>query len=266
VLNGDVLTDLDLTEQLRRHEQSGARATLALIGVEDPSNYGLVRTATDGAVEEFVEKPSPDQIDTNLVNAGAYVLERSVLDLVAEGENVSIEREVFPELVGDGLYAVASSGYWLDIGTPERYLEATWDILAANVRTAVAERLDDRFIAVGDGALIEGRVVPPVLVESGASVARGAVAGSRAVLGADASVGAGSHLEGAVLLQGATVGEGCTIRNSILGPGAKVGDHCHIEDGAVLGEGTTVGAHNVLAHGVRLYPGVALPDGAIRFG
>ena len=92
------------------------------------------------------------------------------------------------------------------------------------------------------------------------------MAGSRAVLGADASVGAGSHLEGAVLLQGATVGEGCTIRNSILGPGARVGDRCHIEDGAVLGEGTTVGADNVLAHGIRVYPGVALPDGAIRFG
>lgn len=266
VLNGDVLTDLDLSAQIRRHEEAGARATLALIGVEDPSNYGLVRTAPDGAVEEFVEKPSPDQIDTNLISAGAYVLERSVLDLIPGDQNVSIEREVFPELVGNGLFAVAGSGYWLDIGTPERYLEATWDILAANVGTAVAERLDDRFIAVAGGARVEGRVVPPVLVESGASVAGGAVVGSRAVLGASTSVGAGSHLEGAVLLQGASVGEGCTIRNSILGPGASVGDRCHIEDGVVLGEGTTVGADNVLAHGVRLYPGVALPDGAIRFG
>lgn len=266
VLNGDVLTDLDLTAQMRRHEATGARATLALIGVEDPSNYGLVRTAADGAVEEFVEKPSPDQIDTDLISAGAYVLERDVLELIPAGQNVSIEREVFPELVGEGLYAVAAAGYWLDIGTPERYLEATWDILEGNVRTAVSERVDGGFLAVDGGASVEGKIVPPALVERGAAIAPGAVVGSRAVLALGASVGALSHVEGAVLLQGATVGEGCTIRNAILGPGVRIGDHCRVEDGAVLGEWATVGVENVLAHGARLAPGVSLPDSAIRFG
>src|SRR4051794_12206907 len=123
MLNGDVLTDIDLSEQIAQHEQTGASATLALVPVEDPSAYGLVRTDEDGAVREFVEKPSSDQIDTNLISAGAYVLERSILDLVEPDKNVSIEREVWPQLVGHGLFAYAAHAYWLDIGTPERYLQ-----------------------------------------------------------------------------------------------------------------------------------------------
>ncbi len=265
VLNGDVLTDLDLSAQMRRHEEAGARATLALIGVEDPTNYGLVRTADDGAVREFVEKPSPDQIDTNLINAGAYVLDRDVLDLDSRGAERVDRARGLPEPRRRRPLRVAADGYWLDIGTPDRYLQATWDILEANVRTAVADRFDGSFVLVDAGAEVAGKVVPPALVERRARIAPSAVVGSRAVLGADTAVGERSHVEGAVLLQGAAVGSDCTIRNAILGPGVRVGDRCHVEDGAVLGEGVTVGADNVLAHGVRLYPGVSLPDAAIRF-
>ena len=118
MLNGDTLSDLDLTAQLRAHEATGARATLALYPVEDPSAYGLVRLQDDGSVREFVEKPAPDQIDTNNISAGAYVLERSVLDLLQRGERASIERDVFPRLVGHGLFGHVGSGYWMDIGTP----------------------------------------------------------------------------------------------------------------------------------------------------
>src|SRR5215212_993669 len=135
MLNGDVLTDLDVTAQLALHEQRGARATLALTPVEDPSAYGLVRLDGDGAVSEFVEKPAPDQIDTHNISAGIYVLERDVLGLLEPGAPASIERDVFPRLVGDGLYAYVGEGYWLDIGTPERYLEGTFDILEGTVRT-----------------------------------------------------------------------------------------------------------------------------------
>src|SRR6476469_6676066 len=104
MINVDVLTDIDLTAQIAQHEKTGAKGTLALVPVEDPSAYGLVRLEDDNAVREFVEKPSPDQIDTNLISAGAYVLERSILDLVAPDKNVSIEREIWPQLVGQGLY------------------------------------------------------------------------------------------------------------------------------------------------------------------
>src|SRR5581483_3309097 len=123
MLNGDVLTDIDLSAQIAQHERSGARATLALVGVEDPSAYGLVHLADDRSVTDFVEKPSSDSIDTNLISAGAYVLDREILELVPPDRNVSIEREVWPKLVGAGLYGFPSQSYWLDIGTPARYLQ-----------------------------------------------------------------------------------------------------------------------------------------------
>ena len=157
----------------RQHEEKGARCTLALIGVEDPSAYGLVRRHDDGSVKEFLEKPSPDQVDTNLISAGAYVMERDVLSLIPPDTNCSIEREVFPRLVGEGLFGFAGEGYWLDIGTPQRYLQATFDILERNVHTAVGDRLDGSFLAMADGVRADGRVVPPALVEHGVLDRRG---------------------------------------------------------------------------------------------
>ena len=129
VLNGDVLTDLDLTALQRQHAETGAVITLGLYPVDDPSSYGLVRRDDDGVVLGFLEKPDPDEIDTDEISAGAYVIERQVLDLIPPGRAVSIEREVFPRLVGQGLYGRRLEGYWMDIGTPERYLQASWDIL-----------------------------------------------------------------------------------------------------------------------------------------
>src|ERR1700730_18097278 len=123
MLNGDVLTDIDLTAQMAQHEATGARATLALVPVADPTAYGLVILEQDRSVREFVEKPSSDSVERNLISAGADVLERGVLDLVAPDRNVSIEREVWPLLIGDGLYGYPSKSYWLDIGTPARYLQ-----------------------------------------------------------------------------------------------------------------------------------------------
>src|SRR4051794_13453585 len=149
MLNGDVLTDIDLTAQIAQHERTGAVGTLALVPVEDPTAYGLVRTNEDCSVDAFVEKPTADSIDTNLISAGAYVLERSVLDLIPPDRNVSIEREVWPRLVGAGLYTYAADAYWLDIGTPERYLQATFDILEGNVQTAGGERLGGELGAGG---------------------------------------------------------------------------------------------------------------------
>jgi mannose-1-phosphate guanylyltransferase len=265
VLNGDVLTDIDLTSQVAQHERSGARATLALTPVEDPTAYGLVRFAEDRAITEFVEKPAYDQIESNLINAGAYVLDRSVLEVVATDQNVSIEREVFPRLIGDGLYAFPADGYWLDIGTPHRYLRGTFDIIEGNVETPLRERFDDGFLALGERVQATGRIIPPALVDDDCQVAEGAQVGSLAVLGHNVKVGADTTIERAVVLAGAEIGSGCTLRDCIVAAGARVGDGTHVESEAVVGEGVTVGAGNVLTHGVRLFPGVALPDGAILF-
>ena len=265
MLNGDVLTDLDVGEQMAQHDRTGATATLALTPVEDPSAYGLVRIAGDCAVTEFVEKPAPDQIDTRNISAGVYVLERAVLELLEAGEPASIERDVFPRLVGDGLYGCVSRGYWLDIGTPERYLQGTFDILEGSVGTQVAERMGSGYLCVEQGVESEGRIVPSALVESGCRIGEGARIGGRAVLEHGVTVGEHTTIEGSVVMRGAEIGANCTLRGCIVAGGVRIGDHCLVDGMSVLGEGVTIGAGNVVSNGARVFPGVSLPDNALLF-
>jgi len=265
MLNGDVLTDIDLSAQVAQHERTGATGTLALVPVPDPTNYGLVRTNENNTVREFVEKPSADQIDTNLISAGAYVLERSILDMIAPDRAVSIEREIWPRLVGKGLYGFPSDAYWLDIGTPERYLQGTFDIIEGNVQTDVLQRLGDGYMVVDKDAAVTGRVIPPAVVERGCIVGAGAHVGSLVVLGDGVSVGDHARIERSVVMQGAEVGAGCVLTDCIVAAGVRIGERTVVSGGAVLGEGVTVGADNVLTRGVRVFPHTEIPDGAITF-
>jgi mannose-1-phosphate guanylyltransferase len=221
VLNGDSLTDLDLTALQRQHEETGAVLTLGLYPVDDPTSFGLVRRDDDGVVLGFLEKPDPDMIDTDEVSAGAYVIEHQVIDLIPPGRAVSIEREVFPRLVGQGLYGRRLEGYWMDIGTPQRYLQASWDILDGTVETELPGD-GGPFVAesakVSAGATIEQRAV----VRSGSVVAEGAVL-SEAVLFDDCTVAEGAHVQGSILATGAQVGAGATVEaGSVIGAGARI--------------------------------------------
>jgi mannose-1-phosphate guanylyltransferase len=220
-LNGDVLTDLDLTALLRAHDERGARATLGLHPVEDSSAYGLVQTGATGEVLEFLEKTGREE--PGEINAGMYVLERSVLDWIAPTANVSIERDVFPRLVGDGLQGLRLDGYWMDIGTPDRYLQASWDILEGRVETRVEP------------------TAPGLLVEAGAEVAAAATVGPRVVLGAGCRVEAAAEVRDSVLLAGCAVGEGAKVTDSILSPGVEVAPGA-VLDGAVVGRDERVSA------------------------
>jgi mannose-1-phosphate guanylyltransferase len=222
VLNGDVLCDLDLTALIDQHERTGARATIALYPVEDPSGYGLVHRHEDGEITEFLEKPDPEQIDTDEINAGAYLLERSVLDWIPPERAVSIEREVFPELIGDGLYGIRLEGNWIDIGTPERFLEANWDILERRVETVVGEQLNE-----------------PVMVGEGCEISPDAELRAPCVVGPHSSIGPEAVIERSVLLDGCTVGEGARLVNSILSGGVTVDAGAEL-DGVVVGEGERV--------------------------
>jgi mannose-1-phosphate guanylyltransferase len=247
MLNGDVVTDMDVSAQVALHERSGATATLGLVPVDDPSRYGLVRLDDDGAVREFVEKPSMDEIDTNTISAGAYVLERSVLEMLEPGRPASIERDVFPRLVGEGLYACVHEAYWKDIGTPQSYPEATFDIVDGGVRTALEPHGDHTHIGAGC------RIDPSARI------------GVHTVLGDGVQVGPNSSIERAVVLQGTEIGANCALPGCIVGGGVRMGDHVRIEGVAVVGEGCTIGDDNELAHGARLFPHVTLPDGALKF-
>jgi mannose-1-phosphate guanylyltransferase len=265
MLNGDVLTDIDLTAQIAQHERTGALATLALVPVADPTAYGLVHLEADHSVRDFLEKPSSDRVDTNLISAGAYVLERAILELIPPERPVSIEREVWPLLVGKGLFGFPSDSYWLDIGTPARYLQGTFDIIEGNVETAVRERLGDDWLAIDADADVRGRVIPPAVIERRVRIAEGTHVGSLVVLASGVSIGAGSGVERAVVLNGTEIGERCTLRDCIVAAGCRVGSGTQITGGAVLGEGVTLGADNVITRGARIFPGVELPDGAIEF-
>ena len=265
MLNGDVLTDIDLSAQMEQHARTGARATLALVPVPDPAAYGLVTIREDRSVSDFIEKPSSENLPTNLISAGAYVLEREILELIPPDRNVSIEREVWPRLIGAGLYGYPSESYWLDIGTPERYMQGTFDIIEGNVATEVTQRLGPGWLSLAEGAQIHGRVIPPALIERGVSVAAGAHVGSLVVLGEDVSIGEGTTVERSVVLAGTQIGPRCELRDCIVAAGCRVGAGTRITGGAVLGEGVSVGAENLITRGARIFPGVELPDRAIEF-
>jgi mannose-1-phosphate guanylyltransferase len=209
-LNGDVLTDLDLTALVRSHEERGARATIGLYPVEDSSPYGVVDCDAAGAVSAFTEKSGA--VVPGEINAGAYVLERSVLDLIPPGRRVSIETEVFPRLVGEGLCALRLDGYWMDIGTHERYLRATWDILEGRVATEVRP------------------TAPGIFLGEECAVADSARVGPRAVFSKGCAVGADAAVAESVLLDGCEIGSGARVRGSILAAGAVVDPGAQLDD------------------------------------
>ncbi|MFI5036038.1 MAG: sugar phosphate nucleotidyltransferase [Acidimicrobiales bacterium] len=234
VVNGDVLTDLDITRLLRFHRERGADATIALHPVEDPSKYGVVETAPDGRVLAFVEKPPRGEASTNLINAGTYVMETRVLDRVAATGRVSVERDTFPALAAAGvLYALPDDAYWLDTGTPQTYLRANADILA--------ERDGCRKAPVVGGSWCH----PSATVDATATV-------RASVIDRDAYVGAGVELEGVVLMPGAVIEEGARVRSSIIGPGAVVGRFSTLGATCVVGAKEHVAPGSVLSGDVRL--------------
>jgi mannose-1-phosphate guanylyltransferase len=255
-LNGDSLTDLDLTKLRERHESSGARGTLGLYPVDDPTAFGLVRRTDDGEIVEFLEKPDPSEIDTDEVSAGCYMLEKEVLELVPPDKDVSIEREVFPQLVGNGLYAQRLEGYWVDIGTPPRYLQACWDILDRKVETEAGKKVDsDGTYVDADADVAEGAEIGvEVWVEGGASIANGAVIGPKVVVGGGSSIGDRARLEGSVLHRDCTVGAGATVKGAILSAGVTIDEGATVPEGSVIGEGATITESASLGKGAKVGP------------
>jgi mannose-1-phosphate guanylyltransferase len=220
VVNGDVLTDLDVTELMGRHEAAGAEATLALHRVEDPSAFGVVPTEADGRVVAFIEKPPRDEAPTDLINAGTYVLEPSVLARIEPDLPVNVERVTFPAIAADGaLYAFDGDTYWIDAGTPASLLEANLDLLTGR-RGAPQD-------GVHPDAKVEGEV-------------------STSWLGPDAVVRAGAVVERSLLLPGATVGRDAVVRDAILGPRADVGEGATVDEGSVLGDDVQIAAGDVV--------------------
>jgi mannose-1-phosphate guanylyltransferase/phosphomannomutase len=269
VLNGDILVDLDLRKLVALHRQRRAAATLALVRVPDPSAFGLVPMDADGRVQAFLEKPSAEEAwVTDLINAGVYVLEPSVLEHVPAGQPSSFERNLFPSLLASDapVYGYEVRGYWRDLGTPIAYLSAQADLLEGRLGLPVNGTEHGRSQWFAEGAKIEEGAVlrGPVLVGSQARVeSEGRVFGP-SVLGPRTTVAGGARVERSVLLAGARVERGAKVSDSIVGANVVVGTGAVVSDGAILGDGAVIEEGNLLAGGVRVAPGVHLPPGAIR--
>jgi NDP-sugar pyrophosphorylase family protein len=243
VFNGDVLTQVDLAAVLKLHRERRAKATIVLTPVENPSAYGLVATDALGNVKRFLEKPSPDQITCDTINAGIYVLEPETFDRIPKDTAWSIERSYFPSLVerGETFVAYIYRGYWIDIGTPEKYLQVHRDIMdgrflappfngnGSAVRIAPEARLEP-------GAVVEG----PCFVDSGAVVKPGARVLAYSVIGRQAHIEEEAVVDGSILWANTWVGREATVRNAILGR------HCHVGRAATVAPGTVLGDKSVL--------------------
>jgi mannose-1-phosphate guanylyltransferase len=264
VANGDVLVGQRLTEVIEAHQGSGAMATITLTAVENPTAYGLVEVDHQLQVKRFVEKPGSEEMHTSLINAGIYVLEREVLDIIPKGREVSIEREIFPKLQAMGkLRAYISSAYWKDIGTPRNYLTASHDVLSG----AVGRTDGFEYLNVHPSSWISKNValLPPVSIAEECEVNAHATIGARTALSKKCAIGEGAVVEGSVLFDTAQVEEGAVVTNSIVGPGAIVRRNSVVRGLSMLGAGCVIEEGNILDRGIQINPRVYVSSGAISF-
>lgn len=247
VFNGDVLSGLDPAEVVRTHRSAAADVTLHLVRVPDPRAFGCVPTTADGQVLGFLEKTADPP--TDLINAGCYVFRREVIDSIPAGRAVSVERETFPGLLASGarLRAHIDSSYWLDLGTPAAFVQGSADLVRGLAPSPALP-----------GPVGEALVLPGANVHAEAQVAGGSVVGAGCV------VHGGAQVLGSVLMDRAVIGPGAHVCHSAVGAGAQVGADAVLHD-AVIGDGAVVGARCELRNGLRVWPGIVLSDGSVRF-
>jgi NDP-sugar pyrophosphorylase family protein len=232
VFNGDIFTDLDLAAVIAYHREKKAAATIVLAPVENPSAYGLVETEADGRVRRFLEKPKPEEITCNTINAGVYVLEPHILDYIPEGEPFSFEYQLFPAILaaGEPFYAYTWMGYWIDIGAPARYLQAHSDLLGGKLTSYEVQRPSVPPPGEGEALQVDALSVidPSCTLKPGVEIIN-------SVLGPNCLVEERARIEDSVVWAGTRVGSTSLIRRSILCKGVIVGRNSTVE-GAVLGD------------------------------
>ncbi len=244
VFNGDVMTQVDLAEVLRLHVERKARATIVLTPVDNPSAYGLVETDAQGNVRRFIEKPKPEQVTCNTINAGIYILEPDTFDRIPKDTAWSIERSFFPSLVdaGDAFVAYIYHGYWIDIGTLEKYAQVHRDIMDHRFSAPpfaglpLNATLTAPDVRIEEGAHIEG----PCFIDEGTIIKAGATIAPYSVVGRQCLIEEDAHVEGSILWANTRIGRDCTVRQAILGR------HCHVGRNAVISNGQVLGDKSVI--------------------
>jgi NDP-sugar pyrophosphorylase family protein len=244
VFNGDVLTEIDLAAVLRLHRERHARATIVLTPVENPTAYGVVETDPDGNIKRFLEKPRPEEVTTHNINAGIYVLEPDTFDRIPSDVAWSIERSYFPSLVerGESFVAYIYDGYWIDIGTPEKYTQVHRDIMDGRFRAPPFHDLGSPRVWIAPDARIEDNVTVdgPCFIDEGALVRAGARVGPYSVIGRQTQIHEDATVEGAILWANCRVDRDAVVRDAILGRHCHIGRSVTVNHGAVLGDKTTL--------------------------
>ncbi len=247
VFNGDVLGGTDLNAVLQTHVDHDAEVTLHLLQVADPRAFGCVPTDADGRVSAFLEKT--EDPPTDQINAGCYVFQREIIAEIPAGKPVSVEREVFPALLDRGarVFGHVDQAYWRDLGTPADFVRGSSDLVRG----------------IAPSPLVDGRHGES-LVDPSAAVAGGALLLGGTVVGRGAEIGGGARVDTSVVLDGVVVEAGATVERCVIAAGARIGARAHLCD-AVIGEGAVIGARCELNGGARVWPGVQIPDGGLRF-
>jgi mannose-1-phosphate guanylyltransferase len=253
--NGDIFTDINLTEMLAFHQQSEAKVSIALTSVENPTIYGVVETDTQGRVKRFIEKPPWEEVTTNSINAGIYILTPEILREVPPNTPFTFERHLFPQLLDKGvpIYGYQSCAYWIDIGTPEKYLQLHHDLLSGKSISCPGK--DKEFVAqcfIQPTAQIEGGVV----IGDRTTVGPGVQIKGPAALGSGCNIGEGAQISGAILWHNVQVGLQATLKNCIVGNDSFIGDGSFIPEGSVLGDNVVVKSRSNLEPGSRIWPGM----------
>jgi mannose-1-phosphate guanylyltransferase len=237
VFNGDVLTDINLAAVVEHHRAKKAVATIVLTPVENPSAYGLVETSPDGWIQRFIEKPGPDEITCNTINAGIYVLEPSVLKYMPKGEPYSFERQLFPTLLEhkEPVLSFVFDKYWIDIGTPQKYLEVHHDILSRKFASPRVARSSVDRAALPSGAVVDEKSIigQDVTIREGVRI-------ENSVIGKNCKIDAGVHIVDSVIWSSNTIDVDARIAGSLLGKGCCVGRSATLRPGVVLGDKTVV--------------------------
>ncbi|HEX4868452.1 MAG TPA: mannose-1-phosphate guanyltransferase [Acidimicrobiales bacterium] len=267
VISGDVLTDLDLSAIVKSHEENEALATIGLVRVDNPLEFGIVITREDGAIERFLEKPSWGQVFSDTINSGIFVLEPEIFDYIAPDRSVDFSSEVFPALLAEGkpIFGSVGEGYWEDVGTLEAYLRAHKDILDGRVKVDVPGFEMGDGVHVGEGAEIHpgANVVGPAVIGENCRVEAGVRLGPYTVLGTNVRVRANADLERVVVHDNSYLGEGVRLRGATIGRSCDLRNGVRAEEGVVLGDECFIGEHAVLTSGVKIYPFKTVETGAV---
>jgi mannose-1-phosphate guanylyltransferase len=260
VLNGDIIQNRDLTAILKFHRRHHAKATVVLTPVTNPTLYGVVETDKRNKVKRFTEKPKPEEVTTNMINAGTWVVEPEVLQRIPPNTKFSFERDLFPQMLADGLpfYAYPTDNYWMDTGTPENYLQLHRDLLSGKYDGYKPEK----DVTTGTGCKIHTSVKfkGKVIIGDNCKIASGVKITGPVVIGPNCKIGEDTTVKDSVVWHDITIGKSVAIKSSILADNCKIGDDCSLTD-AVLGDHVTISDGLKLKKGSRIMPGEIVKEG-----